>query len=829
MLPIETVIPDILEGLKSSNTVILRASPGAGKTTGVPPALLSLFAKQILVLEPRRIAAKLSAERIAELMGEKAGETVGYHIRFEQKASEKTRIKFITEGLFLRYLLRDSKLSQVDCIILDEFHERHIHSDVTLALVKQLQESVNPNLKLIVMSATLNTEHLSQYLPQAKVVTSEVAQYPVDVCYLAKTRGIEDDVLRGVEKVLQHEKNTGHILIFLPGQKDIQRCSVALEAIARKNNCEILSLYGSKPLAEQQRVFIEIGRRKIILSTNVAETSVTIPGVTAVVDSGLAKVSGFAAWSGMPTLDLKKVSQASCIQRAGRAGRTAPGVCLRLMSENDYFSLQPFEKPEIVRSDLSHLILELASLAKKLGDERFLVGELLFLDALPIKNKETAMQTLNMLGTLKNGEITPLGEKMVQSSLHPRLSRLVLEGIRLEEGPAACLVAAMISENTVLEKGKPGRHAHSDFEASIESFFEGRGRQGEGQSFKVTELCKQIARQFDVNLNDNFTQNCAEKIAMACLYAFPDRVAQKKKDYVLCQGGGAILSKRSAVESAEYIIVIDADESSTKSAAQAVSINMACALEVEQILDDPGHFLKETEEMTWDGTAQRVRSSKKLCYGNLVIEERALHEWTPAQSEYLAKMLKTSWPKPFEDDSVLTAYHQRVKFIQQHSPNVKFPLFEGESFNEWIAKICDGKKSFAEILENSLQDYIEKYVSTEQMRLLEKLLPSTIKVGSGRNVKINYEPDKPPWIGSRMQDFFGTLKTPTILDGKVRLVVHLLGPNLRPIQVTTDLESFWSTVYPKVRGELSRRYPRHFWPEDPKNAEPPALKPARKR
>lgn len=840
-LPIDLVLPELTRHLESTNTIILRASPGAGKTTRVPPELLKSCQKQILVLEPRRLAARLSAERIADELGEPVGERVGYHIRFEQRVSAKTRIKFITEGLFLRYLLADPMLSNVDCIVLDEFHERHLHTDIALALAKQMQAHIRPDLKIVVMSATLNTEQLSTYFPQAKVITSEVAQYPVDVSYAPNNdRYVDKAVYGAVEKLILSPKCPGHILVFLPGQAQINQCAQALARLSSEFSCDILSLHGSQTFAEQQKVFSESKKRKIILSTNVAETSLTIPGVTGVVDSCLAKISGFAAWSGMPTLDMRKISQASCIQRAGRAGRTAPGSAIRLISEVDYKGLAAFEKPEMVRSDLTHLLLELKALTKLLKRPEFSFENLPWLELPSEKNVSTSLVTLTSLGAVDAiGSVTELGMQMAQSSLHPRLSRLVLKSIELNQASVGALVAAMISESTLLKTEREGHHAHSDFDASIDWYFKSNKDAFDPRVRRVFDLAKQIAGQFKIDIQKKPSEQWQSHLATMCLFAFPDRVAQKRKrstnpmglaEYVLCQGGGAMLSKRTCIHHSEFIITIDGDESATaQNAAMAVSIHMACVVEPEHLLEDPAGLLKESKELYWDDSAQRVRGFERMTYGKLIVEETQQNALTPEHTAALCKALKNNWPKPFEDDAPLLFYHNRIDLIKKHEPNVSFPRFDGAHFDKFLESICRDKQSFSEISERELEDYINDALAPEQQQLLQRLLPSHVKIGSGRSVRVNYEADKPPWIGSRLQDFYGTLKTPTILNGRLPLVVHLLAPNMRAVQVTTDLESFWAKAYSEVRKELSRRYPRHSWPEDPKIAEPPPLQPPRKR
>ncbi|HSP07334.1 MAG TPA: helicase-related protein, partial [Acidobacteriota bacterium] len=415
-LPVDALIPEIQERLKTGRRLILQASPGAGKTTRVPPALLNITRRQIVVLEPRRLAARLSAERVAQEMGEPCGRTTGYQIRYERMFGPQTRLKFITEGLFLRLLLSDPMLNDVECVVLDEFHERHIHTDVTLALVRHLQNTLRPDLKLVIMSATLDAESLQTYMPDAAVIQSELRMHAVDIEFQPhpNARPVDHGAAGAVSHLLRERKVHGHILVFLPGAAEIRRTAERLEDLARTHDCDLLELRSETPIDQQRRVFEESGRRKIILATNVAETSITIDGVVAVVDCGLAKIPAHDPWSGLPLLQTKPISQASCIQRAGRAGRTAPGMALRLYTKHEYLTRPAAEIPEIQRLDLTQILLELQAVAERFpAAARFEASTLPWFEAPPGGMVQGCRELLRILGaTDALGQLSDAGRTM---------------------------------------------------------------------------------------------------------------------------------------------------------------------------------------------------------------------------------------------------------------------------------------------------------------------------------------------------------------------------------------------------------------------------------
>ncbi len=854
LLPIDEHLQDIANAVENNPVTIVKAAPGAGKTTRVPPALLDCVKGEILVLEPRRLAARLSAERIAEELCEKIGERIGFHIRFEQATSKQTRIKFITDGLFLRFLSSDPNLSNVGCIVLDEFHERHVHTDIALALIRWLQKRNRPDLRLLLMSATLDTEILGKHFPNAPIFNSEGRTYPVDVEYFPQPQrwSTSETVAAAVEKLYSDKRCTGHILAFLPGAADIKRTRENLFLFSQKYPMEILELRAEIPFAEQRRVFANSNLRKIILATNVAETSVTIPGVTGVVDCGLAKIPGHASWSGLPTLDTKPISRSSCVQRAGRAGRTAPGIAMRTFEKNDFDSRPLSEKPEILRSDLSQTVLDLILVGGHLGlSGTQLLEEMEWVDKPPPGLLNAALSTLHMLNaTDKNNMLSSIGKNMARLPIHPRLSRTIEEARENKIAAQGALAVALLSEGMLFRKGTEAPAiADSDIVFQMEIFeklmnkkkIESRGISNAidpTKAHRIESLLKSICNITNTSFQDALkpVNHCA--VSKSLLAGFPDRVARIRRksqhqnfanqrnrvELNLCQGGGALLSSQSVAQQEEFLLALDADESAThNNSALSTQIHVAAGISSDLLLNDPAGFLSERDEYIWDDEAERVRGFSRIFYGQIVLDETPITHQNSRMEETLLKALQQRWPKPFANDEPLQFFNMRCGLVKKAGFEIEAPDIANAEFSNFLQHICAGKKSFSEVSAREIEDYFADILSTDAYKLLEDLAPREIKIGSGRRVKVKYEEGKPPWIASRLQDFFGTMATPTIARGRISLVVHLLAPGGQALQVTSNLASFWTTTYPTLRKEYSRRYPRHYWPEDPKIAEPPPL------
>ena len=851
-LPIDPLLPEILAVVRGGRDLVLRAEPGAGKTTRVPPALLDAVPGQVLVLEPRRLAARLAAAWIADGLGERVGETVGYHIRLERAFGPRTRLRFITEGLFLKYLARDPGLAGVDCLVLDEFHERHLHSDVALAVASLLQRTRRPDLRLVVMSATLDTERLAGWFGDAAVLDAPGRIYPVVEEFLPQPdrRSLAASVRGAVTELLADSRCPGHVLVFLPGAADIRRCAEALAPLATRAGARVLPLMAELPLARQQEALAPSAARKIILATNVAETSITIDGVTGVVDPGLAKIPGFAPWSGLPTLDVRPVSQASCRQRAGRAGRTAPGVVRRLFTRQDFATRPAFTAPEITRLELSGVLLDLAAVARHLPGAAD-PASLPWLDPPLPAMVESCHGLLGLLGAVgAEGYLTPLGEELAGAPLHPRLARVMAEGRRRGIAGAAALAAVLVNEGMIL-RPLPAAPAvtESDVFWQMELFLEWKRRRelpaavreafDRPRAERVEALYRQLAEGGGLPSLEKLRLPAEEDLAACFLAGFPDRVAQVRAgrtgrravagsaldriELALCQGGGARLSPGSTVRDSRLLVGVAAEDNPSRGdAAFSAEVRVAVGIEPELLLAAPPDFLKESAETVWDGEGERVVCRSRLSYGGLLLEETPAEGDPDEVARVLTGALTDRWPKPFPDDEPLRQYAARVDFLRRLGVEAEFPDLPGAGFQDFLQSICRGKRSFAEIARSSLERYVDEALEPAQQSRLDRLAPERIPIGSGRRVAVNYETGAAPWIGAKLQEFFGTARTPALADGKVPLVVHLQAPSGRALQVTTDLAGFWEREYPKLRRAYMRRYPRHAWPEDPLAASPPS-------
>ncbi len=847
-LPITPFLAEITAALHDCGVVVVKAEPGAGKTTQLPKSLLQSLNGKIVVLEPRRLAAKLSAERIAQELGEACGDTVGYSIRFGSKQSAKTRLLFVTEGVFLRLLQEDPDLRGIDAVVIDEFHERHLHTDLALAAVTALRQRQRSDLKLVVMSATLDTKALELYLSGASVFDIPGRTFPVAVDYLSELAddSIEEQVVKATRRMIEDSRCQGDILVFLPGIQDIRRCAERL-AETMGDRVSPLPLAADLTPAEQAKVFAPSSKRKVILATNVAETSITIPGVTGVIDVGLAKIAGHAAWSGIPTLDVKKVSQAASIQRSGRAGRTGPGVAYRLFSEGDFLGRQLFTLPDMRRLDLAEIFLTVQDLRDRAGLPATKFDTALPWFEAPLQNAvESARQLLSQLGAIdESDEITPLGRKLARLPFHPRLAAMIVAGQESGIGEAALAAATLLSEGMILKRGmQPAVRTDCDLMLQIEAISKIEAgfkltpqtlaaAIDHGKVKHVVSVYKQMAVRLTVGKWPKLNESENDSFTKCLLAGFPDRVAKRRSVpqaagknqpilYNFCLGRGGYLGESSTVRDADFILVFDASEAANRAADRGVVIYAASALS-QQVLQGLSNNLASTRtQAIWVEDAGRADVFKQVRYGELVINESRL----PASSDYMAKLeelllakLTEMWPKPFADDGDLVSYHARTSWLAQIGETSVFPVFEGEMLDLLRSEICSGKRSFKEILERNLGAYIEDQLSYEEQELLRRGAPLELRLANGRQLKVHYESHREPYVSGFVQDFFGIADTPR-LAGRSGLTIHLLGPNRRPLQVTGDLAGFWQRHYPGLRSELGRKYPKHFWPEQPATAEP---------
>lgn len=845
-LPIDDVLPALVAQLRQTANLVLEAPPGAGKTTRVPAALLDtqINPGDVWVLEPRRLATRMAARRVAEERGERLGETVGYQVRFEEVASPRTRLRFLTEGVLNRKLLADPQLKNVGVVVLDEFHERHLQADLALALLRRLQQTTRPDLKLVVMSATLDAAPVAAFL-QAATLRSEGKRFDVAIEHALREdqRPLAEQVAAAVQKLLDAQLD-GDVLVFLPGAAEIRRAQAACEALAAQHALLVLPLHGELSPQEQDRAVSPAAQRKIILSTNVAESSVTIDGVVAVIDSGLARVAAHSPWSGLPTLQVQRVSQAAATQRAGRAGRTRPGRCLRLFTEQDFRARPAHESPEIQRLDLAEAALELH--AAGIRD----LSSFAWFEAPTAQALSAAEELLRHLHALaEGGALTDIGRRMLRFPLHPRQARLLIEAETRGVVAEACTLAALLGERDIIasklfeggpRESRKARHVGpSDLLERLDRFAEAEranfapGRLREmglevGTVLAVERVRKQLARLCSKGKEANED----EGLLISLLAGYPDRVAKRRtlkgenREVLLCGGGAAELSEASVVQQSEFLLALDAEQrSSTGGQRGGTLVRLASEIQPEWLIDLFADDLREVTEARWNAQAERVEVFQRLLYDQLVIDESRVNQvHGPEAARVLADAATNAGLQKFVDPEKVEQFCARAAFLARAFPEAGFPAFDETTVQAALVQLCEGLRSFAELRaaasQGGLIEVLRQQLTNEQQRLLAQHAPETVSLGGRRQVRVHYDRDHAPWIESRLQDFFGMKEGPKVAGGRVALVLHLLAPNQRPVQVTTDLAGFWQRHYPAIRRELSRRYPRHAWPENPLEATP---------
>ena len=845
-LPIDEVLPRVTSALCDGAAVVLRAPTGAGKTTRVPPALLRAGVAgegRIVMLEPRRLAARAAARRMAEEQGWRLGGEIGYHIRFDRKAGPETRILVVTEGILVQMLQRDPFLEGVGAVVFDEFHERNLHSDLSLAMTRRVQREVRSDLKLAVMSATLEPAPIAAYLGGAAIVESAGKLHPVEVRYLERPdpRSLPGRVAAGIRQILA--ETVADVLAFLPGVAEIRRTAELLEDLGAGRGLRVLTLYGDLPAEQQDAVLRPGGRRKVVLATNVAETSITIDGVGAVVDSGLAKVMRFDPAVGLDRLELGRISRASADQRAGRAGRQGPGLCLRLWTRHDDRSLADHETPEIRRVDLAAPALQLLAWGERLADfEWFEAPEPAAL--------ERAVALLEDLGAVRGiGEhptVTRLGRVMARLPVHPRLARLLIAGHEAGVLRRAAILAALVSERDVVlrtpgERPAAAANAPSDLLDRLEAV-ESVERTGYGETVlgpvhrgrarQVLRVAGQLARLAGGQLGKPPRAPKDDDLLLrALLAAYPDRVARRRSTGpretrgVMVGGRGVRLAESSAVRDAELFLCVELDRGRSGERSEAL-VRQASAIEAEWL---PAESLRTADEAAFDPERERVVGYRRTTYRDLVIAEA---ECDPGPEE-AARLLAAAAGETLEralplGERDVAAFLERVRSLRQWMPELALPAFDGDELRALLPGLAAGKRSFAELRRAPLLPILKGSLDHRQLKALERHAPSHLAVPSGSRVRLRYEAGKPPVLAVRIQELFGLRDTPAVAGGRVPVVLHLLAPNHRPQQVTRDLQSFWRRTYPEVRKELRARYPRHAWPEDPLAAEP-ERRPQRRR
>jgi ATP-dependent helicase HrpB len=842
VLPIDPLLDEIVATVRERSVLVLQAPPGAGKTTRVPAALVEADPGEVIVLEPRRIAARASAKRVAEERSESVGELVGYDVRFDRAVGPKTRLQYVTEGILARRLLEDFQerggrgLRSVSTVILDEFHERHLQSDLALGLL-QLARRSRADLRIVVMSATLDAEPIARFL-DAPLLTSEGRRFEVAIEHAPRPddRPLSSQIASALRTLLRDGLD-GDVLVFLPGAAEIRKGIEACAPIAREADLILAPLHGDLPPAEQDAAIAPAPKRKVIFSTNVAETSVTIPGVVAVIDSGLARIAGYDPWTGRATLEVGKISRASATQRAGRAGRVREGRAIRLYTKGDHDSRREHDLPEVVRSDLSEAVLGLR--AAGIDPRAFP-----WLTPPPAGAIDGAEALLARLGALSGEEPTEIGSRMLRFPLPPRLSRIVVEGERRGVGRDTAHVAAILAHGRDVYARSPGGprrderagDAPSDLIAQMIDLEDRRPGIDRGAAAQIDRIRAQLSRLVDGSATATDPEAA---IRIAILAGFPDRVARRRlrddgrlggvRDVVLASGGSAVVAEESVVRTAPWLVAVEAIERRGQTV-----ISLASAIEPEWLIDLFPEDVHELVDVRWDPQAERVEATEQIVYlargidraARLILDERPAG---PAADHAIARVLAdraiAKGAASFVPGDALDDLRARLAFVLAVAPDLADraglrPL-DDDGLRTILNGLCEGRRSFAELREAGLFDEIRAALGYEALSKLDELAPSSIVLGNGRRAKVSYQDGQQPSIASRLQDFFGSVDTPRVVSGRVPLVLHLLAPNGRDVQVTTDLAGFWIKHYPAIRSELMRRYPRHAWPEDPRNAAPP--------
>ncbi len=828
-LPIDPILPELLRTVAVSTNTVLQAPPGAGKTTRVPLALLDLpgvGAGRIVMLEPRRLAAVNAANRMAFTLGEEAGQTVGYTIRFERRVSSRTRIEVVTEGILTRRLQRDPCLEGVSLVIFDEFHERSLNADFALALCLEVQREVRPDLKILVMSATLDCAPLAALLGKAPVVISEGRSFPVAVRFLedADHRPVSVRMAAAVRTALLETE--GDILAFLPGAGEIRASAEQLRQTTNGASLAIHQLYGDLPFEEQQKAILPGPGRKVVLATNIAETSLTIQGVRAVVDSGLSRVMRHDPATGMNRLLTVRESRASAEQRAGRAGRLAPGICYRLFGQHTFNAMTGFPPPEILVSDLSSLALELAVWGVR--DP----ATLSWLDPPPAAALAAARELLRCLGALdRDNRATETGRKMAELPVHPRIARMLLRGRAAGTVESAAVLGALLAERDIFRYG-PGEVAplcESDLLERYEAFADRKQRRDLRVQAAAVRAVERSAAQLLRSMKEGDGARLpstlrADDAARLLLAAYPDRVARQREEgsdgYLLANGRGARLSRKSGVRNHTCILAVQVDAGEKGEGL----IHQACSLTPELVRSACGEQIVTERRVVWDSGQERLMAWEEEVLGAVYLSRRQVVPSDDESIPLLLDVIRDSRLTFLNWDREAARFRGRVRLVRDAFPAEEWPDLEDErllaTLSEWLAPFLFRVRSRRDIFGLDLTAALRALFTREQLRLLEERAPTHITVPSGSRIEIDYVSGEEPFLAVKLQEMFGCADTPVIAGGRVKLVLQLLSPARRPVQVTRDLKGFWESCYREVKRELKGRYPKHPWPDDPWNAVP---------
>jgi len=798
-LPVAAVVPELLTALDASSQVLLTAPTGAGKSTWLPLRLLEHrgIKGRIILLEPRRLAARNVAQRLAELLNEKPGETVGYRMRAQSCVGPLTRLEVVTEGVLTRMIQRDPELTGVGLVILDEFHERSLQADLALALLLDVQQGLRDDLKLLIMSATLDNGRLQQMLPDAPTIVSEGRAFPVDRRYqpLAAHLRFAEAVAIATAELLRHE--SGSLLLFLPGVGEIQRVQ---EQLATRVGSDVLlcPLYGALTLAEQRQAILPApqGKRKVVLATNIAETSLTIEGIRLVVDSAQERVARYDARTGLTRLITQRISQASMTQRAGRAGRLEPGICLHLLAKEQAERAAAQGEPEILQSDLSGLLMELLQWGCTDPEQ------LTWLDTPPAINLQAAKRLLQMLGALEGDRLSAIGQKMATLGNDPRLAAMLVSANNDNEAATAAKLAAILEE--------PPRGGSTDLAVAFS---------------RNQPAWQQRSQQLLKRLNVRSGQPDSALLPSLLAQAFADRIARRRGQegrYQLANGMGAMLDADDASGRHEWLI---APLLLQGSASPDARILLALPLDIEALIQACPELLQQSDTIEWDETQGTLKALRRSRIGQLTVKVQALAK--PSEEELHLAMLNGIRDKGL---SVLNwtpeaeQFRLRLQCAANWLPEYNWPAVDEDSLlatlESWLLPHMSGVHSLRALKALNVGQALRGLLDWSMLQRLDSELPAHYTVPTGSRIAIRYHEDNPPVLAVRMQEMFGEAKTPTIAEGRVPLVLELLSPAQRPLQVTSDLSAFWQGSYREVQKEMKGRYPKHVWPDDPANTAP---------
>lgn len=819
-LPVDEILPALLAELERHGVCVLSAPPGSGKTTRVPAAMVDAgLAGEVWVLQPRRLAARSAARRVAAERGTELGSEVGYQVRFDKRVSGATRIRFVTEGILARRLVREPFLPGIAAVVLDEFHGRSLEADLALAMLLEIRQTVRDDLQVVVMSATLDNAAVAAFLAPCGTIEAAGRLHDVEVEHLADRGELDTRVTSAVRRAL--DETDGDVLVFLPGVREIAACQSALSDLAQRRGLCVLPLHGRLRPEQQDAAIVAGDRRKVVLATNVAETSVTIEGVTAVVDSGLARTLRHDPGRGLDRLELTTIGRASAEQRRGRAGRTAPGVCYRLWSLAEERGMRAFETPEIRRLDLAALALQVRAFA---GRDP---SEFVWFEAPEPQGLAEANDLLGLLGAVEGGVVTPLGHSMLRHPLHPRLGRMMEEGRRRGFPHAAAELAALLSEREI--QGRHGEVADLlDIRGMLHQVEAARFDVGAARRMGVDAgAARAVAR-----VRDQLARGAADRhqptdedLIKMLLAAYPDRVSgrenQQTIDGVMASGRGCRLTMRDHENLGELFLALRVRESGDRKQTRS-QVSVACQLREDWLQEVFPDGVQAAEAVELDAKTGGVVVRKRRMFGRLVLSERTGGRPDPERAAALlaAVVEKDPW-RYLGAQEELRGFLARLAWLRAQAMAVGddgIPVVGDTEVAAAVAAACVGRTRLSELAKAPILATLQGTLPPSIVRRVAVEAPERIGLPSGRLARIDYAGGPEPFVAARLQEFFGLADTPRLAGGRAPLLLHLLAPNHRPVQITRDLASFWANIYPTVRSELRRRYPRHAWPEDPVKA-----------